>query len=329
MAERPDRLDPDPAQLKREIAHTRAEMTETIDALGARFEPSYIKEQAQEAITDTARSAGTSMLDTIKDNPLPAGIAAMSIAWLFANRSSGTPPPRRAHDARYAAYPPQGYAATQVGVYGGGTTDPSLTDRASGAADQARDAAGNAIDGARDKAGNLLDDAKGTASDLADQARNTAQDASQQAQQYAQQAETWLEGQMNQNPLGVGAVALAAGALVGLSLPETQMEMDLMREPASQIVDRAQRVASETFEQAKTVASKVADEATDKAKEVADEAKAEAKKVAKTAKSEAKDVASDASSRAKKAAKKSASTGTSASAGRTTTDAFDVPKVKK
>ena len=311
MAQGPDRLEPDPDQLERDIAHTRAEMTETLDALGARFEPAYIKEQAQEAIADTARSAGTSMLDTIKDNPLPAGIAAMSIAWLFANRSSGAPPRRDAGYARTPAY--GGYAATQVGVYDRGTGGPSLGDRAQGA-----------VDGARDKAGNLIADAKGTASDLADQARHTAQDAGEQAQQYAHRAESWLEGQMNRNPIGVGAVALAAGALVGLSLPETEVEMNLMREPARQVVDRATSVASETFEQAKTVASRVADEAKDKAKEVADDAKAEAKDVAETAKSEAKDVASDAKGRASDAAKDAKD-----DLSRSTTEPFDVPKINK
>lgn len=313
MAEGSDRLDPDPAQIERNIAHTRAEMTETIDALGARFEPSYIKEQAQEAIADTARSAGTSMLDTIKDNPLPAGIAAMSIAWLFANRSSGTPPPRRPVDTRYGAqtsYGGRGYASAQVGMYAAGET--SLADKASGAVDQARD-----------KAGNVIDSAKDSASGLADQARHTAQDAGQQAQQMAHRAESWLEGQMNQNPLGVGAVALAAGALVGLSLPETELETSLMREPASKIVDRAKSVASQTFDQAKEVASRVADEATDKAKEVADEARADAKDVMQTAKSEAKDVADDAKDRASDAAKGAVSSG------RSTTEPFDVPKVNK
>ena len=101
MAQEPDRLDgddaPDPAQIERDIERTRADMTETIDALGARFQPSYLKEQAQEAIVDTARTAGTSMMDTIKDNPIPAAMAGLSIAWLFANRSSGHRPAPRTY----------------------------------------------------------------------------------------------------------------------------------------------------------------------------------------------------------------------------------------
>ena len=269
MAEGSDRIDPDPAQIERNIAHTRAEMTETIDALGARFEPSYIKEQAQEAIADTARSAGTSMLDTIKDNPLPAGIAAMSIAWLFANRSAGTPPPRQSY-----APPPSygGRGSVQTGMYAAGETDPSLTDRASDLAGQARDKAGS----------------------LADQARSEASHLTDQASQAAGRAESWLEGQMRQNPLGVGAVALAAGALVGVSLPETQIEARLMGEQAGQVVDRAQRVAGETFDRAKEAATAVASEAKDKAADLADQAKKEASDVASDATDKAQNVAEDA-----------------------------------
>ena len=56
----------DPSEIERDIERTRAEMSETIDAIGARFQPEYIKEQAKEALRDTARSAGTSMFDTIR-----------------------------------------------------------------------------------------------------------------------------------------------------------------------------------------------------------------------------------------------------------------------
>ncbi|HEX8299599.1 MAG TPA: DUF3618 domain-containing protein [Rubricoccaceae bacterium] len=278
MAQEPDRLtaddseagSPTPAEIERDIERTRADMTETIDALGARFEPSYLKEQAQEAIVDTARSAGTSMIDTLKDNPLPAAIAGLSIAWLFANRSSGSHSrSRAAQDGRYAAYgdysggygASAGYRATS----GGTSNGPSLVDKARGAAS------------------GLTDSVTGTASDLAEQARMTAHDVTSGAQDAAQRAETWLEGQIQSNPLGVGAVALAAGALVGLSLPTTEAESNLMRAPATRLVEQAKDAASGPLDQAKEVAAKVAGEVKDKAAEVIETAKSEAQNLASSA----------------------------------------------
>ncbi len=79
-----DARNKDPREIERDIDHTRAEMSETLDALGTRFQPDYIKEQAKDAIRSTARDAGTTMLDTIKENPVPAIIAGLSVGWLVA-----------------------------------------------------------------------------------------------------------------------------------------------------------------------------------------------------------------------------------------------------
>lgn len=306
MAQEPDRLNgtddasvtaATPAQIERDIERTRADMTETIDALGARFEPAYLKEQAQEAIVDTARSAGTSMMDTMKDNPLPTAIAALSIGWLIANRSSGTPP------ARQTSYGGRGYAAAPGSSYGGdysgGTYGGTYAGASRGAqepslADQARDRAAGIAGSVSETASGFADSVSETASDLADQARGTAHDVARQAQNAANRAESWLEGQMRTNPLGVGAVAVVAGAFVGMSLPETQVEVDLMGRQASRVVDQAKQVAGEKVDQAKTVASRVADEARGKVGEIAETVKTaaadavqEVKDVAQTAKDEA------------------------------------------
>ncbi|HEX9952054.1 MAG TPA: DUF3618 domain-containing protein [Rubricoccaceae bacterium] len=275
---------PTPAQIEREIERTRADMTETIDALGARFEPSYLKEQAQEAIVDTARSAGTSMIDTLKDNPLPAAIAGLSIAWLIANRSSGSTAGRsgNAQKGRYAAYgdysggygASAGYRAPSGGSAGSGG-GPSLVDKARGAAS------------------GLTETVSGTASDLADQARMTAHDVTSGAQDAAQRAESWLEGQIQSNPLGVGAVALVAGALVGMSLPTTDAEANLMGAPSSRLVEQAKDAASGHLDQAKDVAAKVASEVKDKAAEVVETAKTEVKGMAGAAQADGAGESSD------------------------------------
>ncbi|HEX8386208.1 MAG TPA: DUF3618 domain-containing protein [Rubricoccaceae bacterium] len=286
MAQESDRLSADtdttdPAQIEREIERTRADMTETIDALGARFQPSYIKEQAQEAIVDTARSAGTSMIDTLRDNPLPAAVAGLSIAWLIANRSSGSRPPSRPYrgyaqtgtysGGRYATG--NVYAATPAGTAADGT---SLTDRAGDVADRARDLAG----GARDRAADLVGHVGDQAADLG-----------QQAQEVAGRAGSWLEDQMDQNPLGVGAVALVAGALVGLSFPATDAEASFMGRPAAQLVGQVKEAAGERIDQVKEVAGRVADEAKEKAAGIVETVKSEAKDVAQTATDEVKGMA--------------------------------------
>jgi hypothetical protein len=68
-----------------------------------------------------------------------------------------------------------------------------------------------------------------------------------------------LEETVRRNPIGVGAVALGVGALVGLAIPLTESENDLMgatrddllgaaHDLASDAIDRASRVVEEAKE---------------------------------------------------------------------------------
>ena len=77
-----------PRQIHSDIRHTRSEMSETMDALGAKFDPDHLKEEAKDALRSTARDARRSMIDTIKENPFPAAIAGLSVAWLLFGNSN-------------------------------------------------------------------------------------------------------------------------------------------------------------------------------------------------------------------------------------------------
>ena len=268
----------DPDAIEQDIRHTRAEMTETFDALGSRFEPDYIKEQAKDALRSTAHDAGSSMLDTIKDNPFPAAVAGLSLAWLmfggskndgrsrtqdreierydfeYSRRYRQRPDVRYRDYRRYPAYYAQNDAS------GDGLTD------------SARSAAGDAADHVRDAAGNVAD----RASHVADQAGDRLHSWGDSAADAGHQATNWLERQMHANPLAMGAVTLAAGALVGPAVPGTRAEDEWMGEERDTLVEKAKSAVSEKFEQAKSVATEVADEAKDDAKELAQTAKDEA-----------------------------------------------------
>jgi ElaB/YqjD/DUF883 family membrane-anchored ribosome-binding protein len=266
-----------PADIERDIDHTRAEMSETLDAIGARFEPDYIKEQAKDALRSTARDAGSSMLDTVRDNPVPAIIAGLSIGWLVAK--GGESERDRYHreryeddyHRRYGRYP----AASRT-RYRAGYDDyrTGYGDRYE-AGDHERHAEGRSV---TDRAGDKAAHAKDKAGDLADQATDRAQDFADDARRYGRRAENWLERQMNESPLAMGAVALAAGALVGLAVPETRKEDEWMGQQSDRLKHQAKQAAEEKLDQAKRVAEATAEEAKDKAEDVAETAKKEAKK---------------------------------------------------
>ena len=338
----------DPEAIADDIRGTRAELDETIDALGAKLDPSRLVDQAKDAFASSARDAGTSMmesfkdssfLDTIKENPLPAAAVGLSVAWFMSKmgeaesdryryeryRATGdpyyAPRPRTSYGAsrRYAMYDDRmdgGFSGAPRAT--GGSDDESLADKASDAFDTAKDKASDAVGAVQDKASHLADSARDAVSGSADATRDRARHAGQQVGRYERQASSWLDRQMTANPLAIGAVALAAGALVGLSVPETDAEHRAFGSQADDVKRQIADVASDKVDTVKGAAQDVAREAKDKAASVADEAADKGKRVADDAGSRAEDVAGEAKNAAKKAedeAKDRASSGSSASGG--------------
>ncbi len=346
----------DPEAIADDIRETRAEMDDTISALSAKLDPSNLIDQAKEAFTSSAKDAGTSMmdqlkdssvLDTIKENPIPAAAVGLSVAWLLSKmgekesaryryeryQATGDPyyaPRRQGYAAGYGGDPSYGgmgygdtYAPRTTGPAGsanyGGGSDESLKDKASDALDTAKDKASDAIDAVKGKASDLASGTRDMASGAADGTRHFAQDTGRQFQGAQRQAGSWLDHQMTSNPLAVGAVALAAGALVGLSIPETNAEHQAFGDQADQVKGQLGSAAADKVDQVREAAQEVTGEISDKAKSVADEAKAKGQDVADSATDKAKSVADDAKGAADKAAKeakdKASDAGSSSSAG--------------
>ena len=265
-----------PVDIERDIDHTRAEMSETLDAIGSRFQPDYLKEQAKDALRSTAHDAGTTMLDTLKENPVPAIIAGLSVGWLI--MKGGESERDRYHReryeddyySRYGRYP----APRRARGYGYETYQSRYDTGYDGDDRSVKDRAGDLADDAQQK----VQQAKHKAGDLADQATDQAHELADDARTYGRRAENWLERQMNESPLTMGAVALAAGALVGLAVPETHKEDEWMGRSSERLKEQAKDAAEEKLDQAKRVAEATADEAEDKAKDVVETAKKEAKK---------------------------------------------------
>ena len=353
--------DDNPQNIADDIRETRAELSETISAIGDKLDPSRLVDEAKETFVSSARDAGSSMidqvkssnvLDVIKENPLPAAAVGLSLAW-FLSKMGESESDRYRRD-RYEATGDPYYAPRYVGDRGYRTgsayrdvdtygTDPygtsaHVSQRTQGSdesiLDKAKDAASDAVDSVKDTASDLGDKAQSLAgqaqnavSGSAGDAQRRADDARRQAMQYGRRAESWMESQLRQNPLAVGAVALAAGALVGLSVPETDAEHQAFGQQADAAKRQLADAAQEAAETVTAKAQNVADEAAEKAKQVGKEAESKVKQVGDKAQTKADRVADQAKADVQKA-KPGASTGTASttsttsskgSAGSTTT----------
>lgn len=313
------------------IERTRAEMSGTIDAIQTKLNPEHISEQVRQTVTeqfeqaksavrdatigkaetlmrdagDTVNDARYTMMDTVRQNPIPAAMVAIGLGWLFMNKSSS---PRReryeqyvrsgsqygyrgemAYNPNHPAYRNEAVAMYPRGVYSAEQQHHDEGMMAKGqrkvgdAVGQAQSAVGGAVNQAQSAVGGAVNQAQNAVSDVAQQAASLAGSTVNRAQETAGaiagrtaytagRVEDQFQRAMWENPLAVGAVALAVGAAAGFALPQTERENQLLGEARDNLVEQAQQVAAETVEKVQRVAGEVAQDAqqktTEKAREV-------------------------------------------------------------
>jgi len=273
-----------------EIRHAK---TAVRDATVGRVE--HMVHDARETVTD----AGTSVLDTIKANPVPAALVAVGLGWLLVSSRSerSTGGERRMRRYRASGFEAGGdysYGYGDGGGYGyaeGRDEDESFGRRMARGPRrvlaQGQNVAGRAVHGVEDgisnvknrvvegagavadRAGHLAHDVGDSVSHLAheagDRVNHLAHDARDAAMHLAgdarmrgrrvirgagrqvRRAEQTFEGTLRENPLAVGAVAIAIGAAIGLVLPHTRQEDQWMGQTKDRLVRRAQGVAGEAI----------------------------------------------------------------------------------
>lgn len=157
-----------------------------------------------------------------------------------------------------------GSAARSVGASASDTTS-TVRDKASAGVDAAADAARTTAA----KAGALADRTGAAAADTYDEMRRRADDAGRRARDYGRRARDGLDDLMEEQPLVIGALALAIGAAIGGALPRTQREDEWVGEESDRLYDEARSTVLDEAAKARAVGERVADEASEMADEVA------------------------------------------------------------
>jgi hypothetical protein len=107
---------------------------------------------------------------------------------------------------------------------------------------------------------NALDQVKETASDLANRSTAALNNLSTKAKDSASTVGKRFGEVLRENPLAVGAVAVAAGTAVGLALPSTRFENEYVGEASEKLVDKAQEVAREAIDKVQSAAQQMTQE---------------------------------------------------------------------
>lgn len=272
--------------------------------------------KAEEAMTGAARTAkgvGSTMIETIKQNPIPSALVGIGLGWLLFKGQSGSPPAQRSYPPSRGGWDGQAGAGrnergTQYGFArwdagdGRGAYTPAGIPQDSGnglqrtvgqAAGRAQDAAGQAAgrvqdtvgqmtDRVQDTVGQVTDRVQDTAGQMTDRVQETAGQVVDQVQQSAgrlsggvqdttQQVTGTVRGQfqqmMRESPLVVGGLALAAGLAIGLALPATDSEDELMGGARDSFMEQAKETAQDTQQKLQQVAQEAGKTAQEEAKQ--------------------------------------------------------------
>lgn len=272
----------DKDELRAEIADTRDRMSDTLDELSVRLNPNRIKEQVRDNIREAtigrvenmARQAGTrvnetrdGILNTIRDNPVPAAMIGIGLGWLiFGNR-------RR--DSEYHGTH-DSHLHSDTGYIGDvSATTPRLIQ------DDAAGGIGGSV--SHDHGNGVVSRVREHVSGIGDRVADVGGRVSDVRASVASRASTFVAGTttrvssasrtLQDTPLALGAVALAAGLAAGLAIPESEREAQFMGDQRDRLIDRAREAASDVKERARNIAERVLNETrenvTETVKEVA------------------------------------------------------------
>jgi hypothetical protein len=228
---------------------------------------------------DNVRYVEREALGFVRRNAVPLGLIGLGVAWFVQNQ--------RSNEARWNGdYSPRGHGRWR---YPERTENHSLNQPREGLArarDTVREYARNVgerqdwvasaeheVAGVAGRARDFAQHELGQARRLADEAREGVAGAGRWATELTQrelgQARDLWQRTTETNPLAVGAAAAAAGVCIGLLLPETRRESELMGPRRDRLMSSAKEVVSE----AKETLGELKHTASDAAKETARDVK--------------------------------------------------------
>jgi ElaB/YqjD/DUF883 family membrane-anchored ribosome-binding protein len=302
----------DPDVIKSRIDRTRADMDETVNALQHKLSLDYVLDRAIGNLRDS--SGRSRVLEVIRDNPIPAAMIGVGLAWLMVDHNAGPRVGRgrsipRGHPDEVGRGDDRDWLAPGAEYYEGGRSGPGfmhrmkerashLGEKISGAAHELGDKVRGGVEGAKDRVGGVGDrishagdgvrhrvsDLGHRASDVGHDLRDRAHDLGERASDLghdlrdrashlghdlrdrADRARRAATHTYEENPLVMGAGALALGVILGLAFPTTRAENKLMGEASDEVARKARRMGEEALEGAQRVAERAVETVKDEVK---------------------------------------------------------------
>jgi ElaB/YqjD/DUF883 family membrane-anchored ribosome-binding protein len=210
-----------PEQILTEIHRTRDELERTLSAIENRLTPGQLVDQGIDYLRHSGANEFVHNLGgAAKQNPLPVALVGIGLAWLMALGRQ----PARSHDSSMSSS--------------------NLRERASGAMHSASE---------------TLASTKERISGNVTSMRERASQVTGTAREQWQRARGGLDYLVHEQPLALGAIGLALGAVLGAAAPRTRQEERLMGEASRGLTEKAKQMGSQQLERAEQTVKQAAE----------------------------------------------------------------------
>lgn len=247
-------------QIEGELSRTRAEMDETLSAIENRLTPGHLVDQGMAYLRQSgAQEFASNLRDQVSRNPLPVTLVGLGVAWLMMSTRQPGDGTSGVHSSLRDLQERTSDTMHRVAgtAHAAGEHASDTMHRMAGAAHAAGERLSESAHAARDR---IAHAASGT--------RERARQFSEGAHRQYERARSGYQ-HLREQPLALGAVGIAVGALLAAALPRTRQEDVVLGEARDRLAERASEFGREQLAKAERVASAAGQAAAEEAQRAA------------------------------------------------------------
>ncbi|MCQ4312118.1 DUF3618 domain-containing protein [Pseudomonas stutzeri] len=226
----------DPEELEREIDQQRAEIGNIVHALENKLSPGELIDTALGYVKGGGGEFFANLSNTVKANPVPTVLTSIGLIWMMAGQNR------------------QPHASVTTGSYAGTSTGPSMGEKLSAKT------AGLKQQGAdmKNKASQMTHSVSESLGSARTRASDSRRQASERLRGGADRARGGFNHLLQEQPLALGAIGIALGALLAAAVPPTRREDEMLGEASDRMTDQLRHKAEEGYQKVSAKGEEIA-----------------------------------------------------------------------
>jgi len=204
----------------------------TEPVIGRAAETTSVAAQPMPTTAIPSKETDSSIVGTVMQNPLPAALIGLGLSWLLMNMYQG-----RKQSV--------GYKTGRADYLTDGQMSPTQSALSRGWGD---------LRERPQETESVVSQVQHQVSDIADRTREGVSNLASRVQQGARRVGHQYQQSLQENPLAVGAAALALGSAIGLALPSTGAENKLMGQAHENLMRKVDEATHGTVQKVREVA---------------------------------------------------------------------------